>query len=524
MPTECFQLFGSMVPKMIGRDKVVSRLVKDLTKKAPSHLSVVGPCYAGKTVILNALAERMKANGSPYYVVVLWDLAHQTPRSDKTFVIELCKKIGTELGKIDGDSYGQMLISENGAEYADLRDVVEALDDEGSKILLLLDGFDKLLKEGDISRNVWDQLRELSSCDSLRIVTATRKNLQQLIRSEESITSDFWNIFDINPVKVDLFDEDDKRAVLDQIRDLELLPGAKSELDNWTGGYPPLYLAVLNRIIEGGGSQPVDNNVVNEMALDSLDVISNLLEDLWNDCSETAKNAYLFLLEGEEQPISELSHPDKTSLMEKGFVKMSSRGKIEPGCRFLINHCKLHASDHGSFKRLLGSSDNYMINIRKVLELRLNQVESFDERLSNLIRQCIKEIPNDSESCLRNLRGILDRALKLIWVLEFGEDRIIPAEYVSYWEERSQYIGDRVPIERGKQCRLLKLITGSENNLIPKAKYVSKNVYAQVNALQRFADFGQHIDESAVHEGTAIASVMCAIELAACLSLELKSM
>ena len=57
----------------------MQRLWNDLTKATPNHLSIVGPRYSGKTVLMHGLAEQMRQGDSPYGAVIVWDLGHQIP-------------------------------------------------------------------------------------------------------------------------------------------------------------------------------------------------------------------------------------------------------------------------------------------------------------------------------------------------------------------------------------------------------------------------------------------------------------
>jgi hypothetical protein len=68
---------------------------------------------------------------------------------------------------------------------------------------------------------------------------------------------------------------------------------------------------------------------------------------------------------------------------------------------------------------------------------------------------------------------------------------------------------------------LLHLLTGTKDSA-PKARIVTRNTYALVNAAQGFADFGQHIDGITVGLGVAFAAVSVWLELAAHLGRELK--
>jgi hypothetical protein len=59
-----FQILGTSVPQMLGRDHIMQRMLSGLTKATPDHLQVVGPRFAGKTVILHELLLRIREEGS----------------------------------------------------------------------------------------------------------------------------------------------------------------------------------------------------------------------------------------------------------------------------------------------------------------------------------------------------------------------------------------------------------------------------------------------------------------------------
>lgn len=534
MAEQHFPILGTDIPPMLGRMKVMQRLWGDLTKLSPSHLSVVGPRYSGKSVLLKRLAQQMQIDDSPYGAVILWDLGHQTPISDDEFLRAMCQRIGKGIKEINAD-FGDHLLSIESSLYSELKEVIEALHDDGRKVLMLWDGFDRPLGAGKLTRNLWDNLRELASYPSLRLVTATRRTLHELIRSDDSATSDFWNIFDMNPVRIEPFDENDRDIILDKVKDITFHPSAKSELDNWTGGYPPLYFAVLNQIIEMRLGLEADNETVNKAAQISLTKINNVLNDLWDDCPETAKDLFRHLIDHGNILASQVGVIEKAHLVEKGFARLSGN-KIIKTCRLLEHHISMIGEDTGSLVRLFGPWDEYRKNIRGMLQLRLNQFNNIDERLRRLIERSIEDIPEFPHECLSSMRGIADRVLDLIWDAEFGEDKTIPSDWIDYWERtlprrqsgsqqnlRKIFPGNRVPNIRGHQCRLLQLITGAAERIDPKANYVSKSTYVLLNSIHQFGNFGQHLDGVDIYEGTAIAAIMSCLELASCLNKDLRN-
>lgn len=526
MADAIFPILGATIAPMMGRAAIMQRLWNDLTKQTPSHLSVVGPRYAGKTVLVHGLAERMRQADSPYASVIIWDLGHQTPDSNPAFLKTLCRKLGEGL-KSSGNDYGDHLLAVEGDEYDEMREVLDALHTDDSKVLMLWDGFDKPLSTGKLTRNLWDQLRELASYPSLRLVTATRRPLAELIRSEESVTSDFWNIFDMTPVRVGLFDESDRAIVLEKLSGVTFKSGARSELENWSAGYPPLYLALLNQIKESGVSGEIDNQVVNDAAKAVQDGVSSVVHYLWNDCPETAKDIYRHLVEHGVSSVAGVGHTERAHLEEKGFIKISAN-RMTQGCRFLEYFIKSQGDDSGSMVRLFSSWDDYRGNIRGLLELRLNQLSTLDASLLKYIRRCIEDIPDHPEDCIYNIRGIVDMALDLIWDAELGSGKVVPAEWFTEWQHNgekgseSYYWNNQFPAKRGHQIRLLQLLTGTQNSA-PKAKRISKNSWALASSAHGFGDFGMHREGAQVSVGLAVSAVNVCLELAACLEKELSN-
>ena len=126
MADALFPILGATIAPMLGRAAIMLRLWNDLAKQTPSHLSVVGPRYAGKTVLMHGLAERMRQRDSPYAAVIIWDLGHQTPDSNTAFLKTLCRKLGEGL-KSNGNDYGDHLLAVESDEYDEMREVLDAL-------------------------------------------------------------------------------------------------------------------------------------------------------------------------------------------------------------------------------------------------------------------------------------------------------------------------------------------------------------------------------------------------------------
>ena len=114
-----YPLFSDSAP-LIGRASVFERMLSNLTKATPQHLSLVAPRYFGKTVLLSALAAKLRDEGA-YECVLEWDLGHQTPESDQDFQTALRERIADGLDTV-GSDLGEFLRADD-AGYDELREV-----------------------------------------------------------------------------------------------------------------------------------------------------------------------------------------------------------------------------------------------------------------------------------------------------------------------------------------------------------------------------------------------------------------
>ena len=518
---------------MLGRSKIIERLWNDLTKPTPSHLSVVGPRFSGKTVLVHGLRDRMHTAENPYVAVVIWDLGHKTPSSDQEFMVFLCQTLGEGL-KAAGNEYGDHMLSLTSGDYTEIAEVMDAIDDEGAKVLMLWDGFDKPLSGGTLTRNLWDNLLDLCRKPSFRLVTSTRKELHHLIRDEKSVTSDFWGVFQ-GIVRIGKFDSDDVDEILTGLTGLEFKAGAKTELENWSGSLPPLLLETLNQIVESNPSGQIDNTKVNELAASATsgEKLARLLASLWADCTAGEQDLYRILVERGELSVAETGKEERRALLELG-IALQSGSKIRPTCRMLQEHIKGDAPDAGSMARLFGTWDGFRSNIRSLLERRLAHIAPFDERLLRLVGGAIADIPDFPDDCLNNLTNIRERALNLIWLYEFGVELTTPEQIVAYWTT-SPRVDDNlvqdmmrtaqwaVPSDPLRQIRLLGLLTGSMRNFESKARAVSKDTYVLLSVIHSFRNRAEHSDGQPMDVGVAVAAIMACLELLVCLERELQT-
>lgn len=522
MPDSRFPILGTTVPPMLGRATILRKMTDALTKKLPDHLQVVGPRFAGKTVLLHELAARLRQTGSPYSAVVVWDLGHQTPRTDALFMQRLANELSAAL-LVSHPDYAEHLRSGQDNPYQDIAEVLSALKEEGTKILVIMDGFDKPLSNGQLTRNLWDQLRELALSPSLRLVTASRRTLRDLIRNPEAQTSDFWNIFEPTPVRVGCFDENDLVSILKMMPKFQLATGAQTELWNASNGFPVLMLGILNAVRDTTVPGVVNHDIMKAACDSAFPTLRDTVDALWVDCPSTCQDLMRRILVDGSITKNGIATADADTLIERGFVHTAAN-KLQRPCLLLGRYLEEQPNESSAIVRLFGTLHAYQNNLKGVLERRLEQINGIDSTLKRYIERGTEDLPDHPDVFLSNVRGIVNQAFEQIWKGEIPDKRI-PSEWMAIWkhnDERRVSEWETTFPQGVHRVRLLNLMTGTDRSA-PCAKYITKGTYVLINAVHAFGDFGQHQEGAPIDPGTAYSALHLCVELAAALTRELPS-
>lgn len=508
-----FPICSVDVPACIGREALIQRMLGALTKTVPDHLQVIGARFSGKTVLVSEVIRRLTAAGKPYTAFIHWDLGHRTPGDDdeflKRFRLELVEAL-----KVRHPDYAEFLKGADGSPYEDISTALTSLVEDG-KVLAVLDGFDKALANGRLTRNLWDQMRELAATPSLRLVTASRRTLRELIRHPDAQTSDFWNIFDQSPIRVGCFDEQDLDAALRLTPEMRLNAGARSELWGSTNGYPIFVLEVLNELAYRGQPGELGLDAMREGCDQAYAIVRDRLDALWEDCPTSSRDLFRLVNEQSSVPRADVPAADADVLLERGFVQLSGN-KLQRPNRQLARMLSELPNDGTAMARLFGTTPAYEANMRGVLERRIAQLDGLDSKLSRYLARGVEDLPDDPGALLTHIRGFVDRVFELIWAAELTERRI-PSGWMDVWKRNGERgIADwETTFPQGvHRIRLLNLMTGTERS-VKLAKQVSKGTYVLMSSAHAFGDFGQHQEGERVDVGTAYAALHLCIELAA---------
>lgn len=422
-----FPIFQPDTPR-IGRDQTFAHLVRELEKPNPAHISLVGPRYAGKSVLLRSLAERFRQPNSPFNGVIYWDLGHRTPQTDAEFLAMLRRYIAETIK--DRHPEEASYLEEKEAGYEELHEVVGLLGKANQKLLLIWDGFDRPLREGSLTRNLWDKLLELCRMPGFCVLTASRRRLRELIRDANSVTSDFWGVFE--SIRLPMMDSNDLDAFATGLPNSNFQAGALKEVLNWTAGLPPLVAWLMNQVEALPTTTVLNQQQINTLATSRDERCIGILEGIWNDCPAPAKDLYRTLCESGPQKTADLPKADRLELTELGLA-ITNAGSVSATCRMLGDHIAGESADFGALARLFGTWDDYTRNIRGIMERRLSHLQRVDETLFHMVERAIEEIPAHPSLCLAALSQIEDRAFSLIWKSECDDEGALPSPVISKW-------------------------------------------------------------------------------------------
>ena len=523
-----YQVLGPSVPPMLGRAALMGRIDKHLRKPSPDHVSVVGPAHYGKSVLLHHAAVTYR-DGIEQYVTAAYVDFHrrEPPASDREFMRRFAEEIKAALRGSRPDTAGYFEIDDV-PEHEVLGLVLDQLENDGVRLLAVLDGLDHAFAGSGLTRNLRDQLRALAERNTLVLVTGSRRPLRELRKIEESRTSDFWESFYDTPVRVAALDDGDMEAFLQPLRDAgcELDESARNEVVHWTGGVPLLVCALLRRLWDEHRGQRLSKPAIDQAAEAVLRYQRQLIDALWVDCDYKLRDDLGALTDG-DIPLTRLSDRRRQALVERGFGR-ESRNLLRSSCRLMQRHARVSRRPFPTGTRLLATAVGFATHVQMLLKLRFDQVsaEVVDEQLRDYVSNAIRDLAPEPERALIWVRSIADSGLEVVWAAELPPDRTLPAEWTREWDHNDvPYPHDqgKLPRSRRQQCNILRLATGTERTT-RCTRHLTKAAFLLLDHLQSVGNFGQHradFPDTEVTIGFAAAVVLSAISLVECLTRDL---
>ena len=529
MTSNPYQVLGDSVPRMLGRETLLRRIDRHLSKESPDHISVVGPAHYGKSVLLRHIADAYGEASKHYLTTVHVDLRHAGIMSDDDFRRCFADDLKAALRPYR-PGVAENLDPKDDSIHELLDLVFDELAAEPARVLVVFDGFDHVLARADLTRTLWDQLRTLAQKPSLQLVAGSRLPLREVCRTEESRTSDFWEIFNSTPVRVGALDGGDLRAFMQPLVDAgcTIDESVRKEMESSTGGVPLLVCALLRRLWDSPAkTSRLSRQDVDQAAEAVFREEPDLFGALWDDCDMELR-AELATLADAGMPRADLSERRLRAIEDRGFGSVTGK-RVRSACRLMQRYASAQAPAIAGLKRLLGSPSGFETHIRSVLEMRLQQVATprTDSDLRDFVSRAVRDLDDNPELAVNGVRGIANRALTLIWEAELPPDRTLPSDWIDEWKHAPVNFPDdrgKLPRGYGAQCNILRLMTGTER-VQRKSRYVTKTTCLLIDHLQSVGDFGQHrgdFPETHVTIGFTASIILAAIALVESLTADLQ--
>lgn len=520
MKNSPFQVTSPPIASMRGRAREMGQLLSHLQKEVPDHVSVIGPRFVGKTVLLNALGSYFSPGDKDFNGCLYWDIRHGMPTSDDGFLSELAGRLKGPIESINADA--AKLLTSEGGRFEVIKIVFETLEDENKRLLVIMDGLDGVLLSTDITKNLWDNLRSLAELTSIRFVTGSRRRLRELCASPASKTSDFWNIFYDTPLTVGAFSAGDFGQFLQLFKGAGIAfeRGAETELANWCGGVPIATSFLCNRLWEGASeNQMVTPDFVNETCEKALDAGQDYWEGLWDDCSNEDR-AFLFEVAKAGEVLEDHSNRKRAaSLAQRGILVVADR-RIRFWSRTLQRFTNQAGPSSTELRRLFGTPEEFRRNAKPLAEIRLEQMPAGDKDLRDLVSAAAANL-DKAHIVLNLVRGFVNRALLMIWDSEIP-DRKIPTDWTLKWQYGIQDppAGDVPTDDVPRQLKLLNFMTGNRRAAPTR---IRRSTYLMLNALKGIGDFGVHLGNESLGVGFGIVAAFLLIEVFEYLTSDLAS-
>lgn len=522
-----FNCNGTATPTMFGRKRIMDKILSMLNKPMPDNISIIGPKLYGKTVLLRHLSDTLKKQEGVYASAYI-DLRHNTPQSDIEFKRNMASRLSESLKPINKEYSDTLRDSDDDTIPDIINYILSDLNDASKRLVVIFDAFDSLTLGTLISPNLLDQLRSFATDNpSLSLVIGSRLRLRELCKTEESRTSDFWRIFADPPMQVSAFEESDFEEFWKpfEVRSITVEKGARTDLITRTGGIPVVVSGMLKSLFDefpdkGKITQTDLATLSDNYVHDHVDV----LNDLW-EIRQQLQDITIDATTG-EAAASSYQRADIEECEARGFIKRSA-GKISSYSTIIAKFAESKSSTVLEINRLFARKSGYEANIKRLLELRLNQIEKCGGDLKKYISHAISDIDDGPVRVLQNARTIVEEALKIICETE----AIIPGDPIrDEWLTKLQTQGevkDRnkfFPVERDGQVFILRWICGCDNTFRLKlTENISKQTFYFLQFIHGFGNYLSHRGAEAPAMNFAILMCQTAIELAESLANDLSN-
>ena len=322
----------------IGRQSDLNQIVNRLRSSAHESTSIVGERRMGRTSLLKHLENKTVAAalGLPpeEFCMVYMDFQGLMEITPLRFWQRILQKIERKVINQNISSLIKEIRALDTIDLFDLEDLFTCITDEGLTVVLLLDEFELITQNPNFNPDFFGALRALAIQHNLPLITATRRELVDLIHSDVK-GSPFFNVFaTLILTPFDFKEVKNLIATYTQGTGIEFSEEDTELVWSLSGGYPFLTQIAANYIYKekNNGEKP---DVLIENVTRSFDEQANAhFQWWWSRSSESEKITLVAAMvanqdeeSGNESPTLETlanlhsgAHLDVPELVKRGLL------------------------------------------------------------------------------------------------------------------------------------------------------------------------------------------------------------
>lgn len=329
-----------------GRKKEIRKIYSRLDAPQPQSISIVGDRRIGKSSLLNFVYNRKnrKRNMQNYDNTIFVYLDFQ-----RSVDFDVTKFIDFVFNVFGYETKAGRKYSEREKTLDDFKEVIEELNQDGRRIILLMDEFEVITNNEKFEEDFFSFLRSMANSYKVAYVTSSCDELQRLCHNEDISDSPFFNIFSNLPLKP--FSREEAIELISIPSKIEGFP-----LEKYSGrilelsGYFPLYIQILCSIIfeyfiENPDKEPDWDTIVNTYRAE----VNPHFSFAWDRMDEDEKKNLGKIAKGKK--IDRKYQFINDNLIRRGYLEQLDNGEIRifsrPFKDFIINDIRKGSSGKG---------------------------------------------------------------------------------------------------------------------------------------------------------------------------------
>ena len=181
-----------------GRAREVKKIYSRLDAPRPQSISIVGERRVGKSSLLNYIYQRRsrRAHMENHHSSIFVYMDFQQGRD-----LDVSKFIDILFGMFKYEKHKQVTASSKEKSLDALKDEIEHLNNNGKRIVILMDEFESVTTNPNFDMQFFSFLRFLANNYKVAFVTSSYNDLQQMCHDKDIADSPFFNIFSNLPLR-----------------------------------------------------------------------------------------------------------------------------------------------------------------------------------------------------------------------------------------------------------------------------------------------------------------------------------